>query len=435
MFLFQRNQKWFSFMVSFAVFLLIGVASSYGEERSDTEPPPLEPVAGKENIFEKFQKGFVSSEVPYSKAPYTPMQINLRRKEQFGIHLHNIEFRYSDQPGLSIAPGKTNDPFSIATGELEFSGFVLPGTLYFQVVIDPRDVLGKGLGDSIAGKIDPANTPSGIVRDAFGDLVIAEPQLIFRFGQQRIPFGIEAQTPGGLLPFIDRAYMDFKTAHNTGPENTGFGNAELIQERDIGFQIRGTLLHLPDLDYAVGLFNGSGINVNDTNNSKDWVGRVGFVPVPGLRFGLSGYNGTQTDLLKEEVPRNRIGGDFELNQDFIPKARFMGEWVDGPDGSFDRRTWYLSGFYELISQKLPGSPGLLFALRYEEMHDNDDYSRWTCGLTWYFLNAVNPVTGYWQQVKFQLNDEVRNHNIPPGGSASTDPLAENLLLAQMTVRY
>lgn len=420
-------------MVSFAVSLLIGVASSYGEERSDTAPSPPSPVPVKENILEKFRQGFVPPEASYLKAPYTPMQLKLHRSETFGVHLHNIEFRYADQPNLDLPPGQAGSQFQTSTAELEFSGMLLPEFLFAQVVIEPRDLLGRGLGDSIAGKIDPKNTPSGVVRDAFFDFMAAEPYFFLRMGQQRIPFGIEAQTPGGLLPFINRAYLDLKVPHSPGAQNTAFGNAEFIQERDIGVQARGMIVEIPRLDYAVGLFNGAGINVNDTNDSKDLVGRIGFAPHPGFRLGLSGYKGIQSNIQDLTVSRDRVGGDVEVTPPLIPRVRLAAEGASGEDGPFWRGAWYVSGFYELIPQSTPAYSGLWLAVRYDEMRDSDTYSRTTFGMTWYFLNAVNASTGYWQQIKFQVNYEIRNH--PDSTITSPDPFAKDLLAAQFTVRY
>ena len=168
---------------------------------------------------------------------------------------------------------------------------------------------------------------------------------------------------------------------------------------------------------------------------------MGFNPHRGLRFGVSGYEGTQVDIQKNSVLRNRVGGDFELTQDLLPRFRFMGEAADGRDGPFERRTWYLAGFYELIPQRTPTSPGLLLGVRYDQMKQdvgsNDDniYDRWTVGLNYYFLNAVNLSSGYWQQVKFQLEYEIRKHTSPSDVALSTDAFAHNFLIAQLTVRY
>jgi hypothetical protein len=401
---------------------------------------------GEEKGFlHALKAGFAPSDAEYEKAPYTPMLQHLHRQERFGLHLHNVEVRYSDQPGLTTSTGTTHTQFQVATAELEASGYIFPGLVFAQIVIEPRDSLGRGLGDSIAKNIPPGNNaPSGIVRDAFFDLVLAEPGATVRLGQQRIPFGIEAQTPGGLLPFTSRSYMDLKLTRNTGLDNTKFSNAEFIQERDIGAQARGRLAD-GVFDYALGAFNGAGINVNDTNNSKDAIGRLGFNPHRGLRFGVSGYEGTQVDIQNKSGNRDRIGADFELTQDLLPRFRFMGEAAAGHDGPFERRTWYVASFYELIPQETPKSPGLLFGVRFDQMKqnigdvggssDDNDYRRWTIGLDYYFLNAVKVSSGYWQQVKFQLEYEIRRHNSPSQAVDGKDTFDHNFLIAQMTVRY
>jgi len=333
------NEGGFKFWVGVALFLLFVVTVSYGEDRTDDQSSPPEAAPVKKNILDRILQALTSSDGVYTKAPDTPMRIKLHRSELFGVHLHNVEFRYSDQPDLNVLPGQTGSQFQIATAELEFSGLLMPELLYAQVVIDPRDMLGRGLGDSIAAKINPQNAPSGIVRDAFFDLLVAEPYVNLRMGQQRIPFGIEAQTPGGLLPFIDRAYLDFKVPHNPGAQNTSFGNAELIQERDVGIQARGNIGDLAGLDYALGLFNGSGINVSDTNDSKDFIGRIGMAPDPGFRLGFSGYKGNQSNLQDMNVSRDRVGGDFEWTPAFIPRLRLMGEGASGQDGPYWRGAW------------------------------------------------------------------------------------------------
>jgi len=396
---------------------------------------------GQEKGFLRALKdGFTPSDSEYQVAPASTMLLHLRRQERIGFHVHNLEPRYFDQAGLNTTPGGTKSQFQLATSELELSGYIFPGLLFAQVVIEPRDNLGRGLGDSIAKNIPPGNNaPSGIVRDGFADLVLHEPEMAIRVGQQRIPFGIEPQTPGGLLPFTSRAFMDLKLTRNPGLDNTRFSNAEFLQERDIGIQARGRLWN-DYVDYALGAFNGAGINVNDTNNSKDFIGRLGFNPHRGLRFGVSGYRGTQVDILKESGLRNRVGSDFEVTHDLIPRVHLMGEMADGRDNQFHRLTWYLQGMYELIPQRTPTSPLLLLALRYDEMRDNlnvgdNNYSRTTVGLDYYFLNAVKMSSGYWQQVKFQLEYEIRKHSSSSLDAFNTDTFAHNFLIAQLTVRY
>lgn len=388
-------------------------------------------------------QGFMPPDAEYEAAPYTPMLQKLHRQERFGLHFHNLEARYAYQPNVQVATGGTHSQFQVATAELEASGYVLPGFLFAQVVVEPRDNLGRGLGDSIAKNIPPGtNAPSGILRDGFLDFVLAEPGATLRVGQQRIPFGIEPQTPGGLLPFTSRSYLDLKLTRNTDADSARFNTAEFVQERDIGVQARGRL-SAGMFDYAVGVFNGAGINVSDTNESKDTIARLGFNPDRGLRFGVSGYHGTQIDISKASETRERYGADFEVTQDLIPRFRLMGEFVAGHDGPFARRSWYVQSFYELIPQVSPKHPGLLFGIRYDETKENvtdighidDVFRRWTVGLDYYFLNGVDSVSGYWRQVKFQLDYEFRRHNAATAAFGNADVFNHDLLMGQFTIRY
>ena len=98
---------------------------------------------------------------------------------------------------------------------------------------------------------------------------------------------------------------------------------------------------------------------------------------------------------------------------------------------------------------------LLVKARFDTLRDNlgvadNNYMRTTIGIDYYFLNAVKLTSGYWQQVKFQLEYEMRNHTTcgvtaacpagPPGISAAGnsyngDAFAQNMIIGQLTVRY
>jgi hypothetical protein len=387
--------------------------------------------------------GFMPSDSEYQMAPASTMLLHLRRPERFGFHLHNIQAQYFDQPDLAGTTGTSKSQFKINSAELEASGYLFPGLLYAQVVVDARDTAGRGLGDSIAKNINPNNSPQGILRDAFADLVLKEPEAVIRVGQQRIPFGIENQTPGGLLPFINRSFVDFKVTRNASAVATAdvnrYSNAEFNQERDIGVQARGRLWG-DYFDYALGAFNGAGINVSDTNSSKDAIGRLGFNPHPGLRLGISGYRGTQLDILKASGVRNRVASDFEVTHDLILRLHIMGEMADGRDEHFHRFAWYLQGMFEIIPQRTPTSPMLLVKFRYDEFRDNlgvgdNNYTRRTVGLDYYFLNAVKMSSGYWQQVKFQLEYELRSHAAISLAGFNGDVFGQDMIIAQLAVRY
>jgi len=388
--------------------------------------------------------GFTPNDSEYQKAPASTMLLHLRRQERIGFHLHNIQAQYFDQPDLAGTTGATKSQFKINSAELEVSGYLLPGLLYAQVVVDARDTAGRGLGDSVAKNIPPGNNaPQGILRDAFADLVLKEPEAVVRVGQQRIPFGIEPQTPGGLLPFINRSFVDFKVTRNASAVATAdvnrYSNAEFNQERDIGVQARGRLWG-DYVDYALGAFNGAGINVSDTNSSKDAIGRLGFNPHPGLRLGISGYRGTQIDILKASGVRNRVGSDFEVTHDLIPRLHIMGEMADGRDEHIHRFAWYLQGMFEIMPQGTPTAPLLQVKYRYDQFRDNlgvgdNNYNRRTVGFDYYFLNAVKMSSGYWQQVKLQVEYEMRSHTAVNLAGFNGDAFGQDMIIAQLAVRY
>jgi hypothetical protein len=392
--------------------------------------------------------GFTPQDSEYRAAPASTMLLHLRREERIGFHLHNIQMQYFDQPDLSAGTGSNSKgQFKINAAELEVSGYLLPGLLYAQVVVDARDTAGRGLGDSLAKNINANNAPQGILRDAFADLVLKEPEAVIRVGQQRIPFGIENQTPGGLLPFINRSFVDFKVTRNASAvfnaDVNRFSNSEFNQERDIGVQMRGRLGG-DYFDYALGAFNGSGINVSDSNSSKDAIGRLGFNPHRGLRFGVSEYLGTQLDINKNSGVRHRTGGDFELTHDLIPRLHIMGEVADGKDMNYPtgihRLAWYVQGMFEVMPQGTPTKPLLLVKYRYDQFRDNlgvhdNNYDRRTVGFDYYFLNAVKMSSGYWQQVKLQVEYEVRSHTAVNLAGYNADTFGQDMIIAQLAVRY
>jgi len=392
--------------------------------------------------------GFTPRDTEYQMAPASTMLLHLRRQERIGFHLHNIQAQYFDSPDLAGTTGVSKGQFKINSAELEVSGYLLPGLIYAQVVVDARDTAGRGLGDSLAKNINANNAPQGILRDAFADFVLKEPEAVIRLGQQRIPFGIENQTPGGLLPFISRSFIDLKVTRNTPvgtpavvaqSDFTRYSNAEFNQERDIGVQTRGRLWG-DYFDYALGVFNGSGINVNDSNSSKDAIGRLGFNPHPGLRLGISGYRGTELDINKNSGVRNRVASDFEVTHDLIPRLHIMGEMADGRDEHFHRFAWYLQGMFEIMPQGTPTAPLLLAKFRYDEFRDNlgvgdNNYTRRTYGFDYYFLNAVKMSSGYWQQVKLQVEYEMRSHTATSLNSFNADVFGQNMIIVQLGVRY
>ncbi|NTW48154.1 MAG: hypothetical protein HGB19_00185 [Chlorobiales bacterium] len=173
-------------------------------------------------------------------------------------------------------------------------------------------------------------------------LDIEKPFLFVQFGQQKKPFGLEPQVQEGFTPVINIAT---------------FAGALGLASREIGLQLRGDLFPTVDLgynfrnpviQYAVGIFNGSGPNALDNNQNKDIAGRIVLnAPVDynsiirGLTLGGSIYTGKQdisktfgtgasAVTLKDKSAKVRYGVDLS----YVPVRNpigFTAEYAWGKD--------------------------------------------------------------------------------------------------------
>lgn len=128
--------------------------------------------------------------------------------------------------------------------------------------------------------------------------------------------------------------------------------------RDIGIQLGGVLIKKGTasiLEYRLGLFNGSGINVADTaNESKDVAARLILNPVKGLSVAASYYNGRgkaikpATEFKGKSQERSRFGVEASYT---YTNFTIKGEYISGTDGNTDRDGWYVMTGYSLFKQK------------------------------------------------------------------------------------
>jgi phosphate-selective porin OprO and OprP len=188
------------------------------------------------------------------------------------------------------------------------------------------------------------------VLDAYGEIKIAE-SFNITAGQFKIPFSMENLASSNKLEMIDRSQV-VEALVARGKDVIGNQNG-----RDIGIQFGGGFLKkngIPVIEYRLGIFNGSGINLADTaNDAKDIVGRLVFNPVKGLSFG-GGYYGGYGKAVHASVEgvsqtRDRLG--FEASY-VLPRFSVRGEYIQGSDKGTTRAGWYLQAGYFLVPQKL-----------------------------------------------------------------------------------
>ena len=147
-------------------------------------------------------------------------------------------------------------------------------------------------------------------------------------GQFKIPFSQESLVSSRDLIPIERSLV----VNSLVPGRDNGSNG-----RDIGAQVGGTFFHrggMPLLDYAVGIFNGAGINKRDDNHRKDGSARVAIYAFRGVSFAGDYYNGATGP---KEVGKERAAAEFACVR---ASASLRGEFIWGRDGPIHERGWY-----------------------------------------------------------------------------------------------
>ena len=220
------------------------------------------------------------------------------------------------------------------------------------------------------------------------------PYINLTIGQFKIPFSQENLIGDQKLETINRAQVvEALTARGTDVIGNQNG-------RDIGAQLSGSIFPKNDynlLDYAFGIFNGAGINTSDTNEQKDFVGRLVFHPLKDLSVGTSYYNGryTLSSAPARRDERDRIGGEFTYTHD---RFSLKGEYIQGIDAATKKDGWYLQGSYFFIPNKLQG------VFKFDTYDPNNKVKKnetnvYTLGGNWYFNKWA------FLQLDYELKDE------------------------------
>jgi phosphate-selective porin OprO and OprP len=206
-----------------------------------------------------------------------------------------------------------------------------------------------------------------------------------RAGQFKTPFGFEQLYADPRLLTIERTLV----------------NDRLTLSRQLGAQLWGDLLG-KRLSYAVGVFNGNGVNNSANDNSKFlWAGRLAAVPWKGS--GSAGWsvggNAFQSEDTALSLPD--LGFDASLfsgkrhgyGVDSQVEAGPFSLWVEylrvrfepanrRPAASFDADGWYAQGGWYVVPKKLQ------LVLKYDtfdpsRLISDNEVSTDTAGLNYY----------------------------------------------------
>jgi phosphate-selective porin len=236
-----------------------------------------------------------------------------------------------------------NDTFRIRRAELKFTGDLLP-KVKWTVMLDLAKALSLNTASTTVNGTPvirdvSVNQSSRILQEAFVTLGYFKRANI-NIGQFKLPVSQEALQSSGALDTVERAL--FLTDRSRG--------GALGDVRDFGVMAFGGLNK--QIDYQIGVFNGSGENMNDVDRSdqKAIAGRLVFRPefIKGLQIGGSGVWGNGDRL--NNPRRDRLGAEMVYVRD---KFKVKSEFMTGVDGEIHRRGYYAHFGYRFIP-KLEG---------------------------------------------------------------------------------
>jgi len=261
--------------------------------------------------------------------------------------------------------------------------------------------LGGEILRSIHYKLQVDAVKSPVLLDAQIEIHL-KTQVKLRFGQFKVPFSLENLTSSSALDTISRSQTVEKLCPGRDIRASG---------RDIGVTLNG---RFSCVEYALGVFNGSGINQTDSNKRKDIAGRLVFNPVDSLSFGLSHYRGGYSLLQGGPIiDKNRTGLEIAFVQ---KKLSLKGEYIFARDKNDERDGWYVQGGYDLVPERIQA------IVKYDSVDKNADIAEdrieaITISLNWFFSKKTK------LQINYVYNKDGRTE------------LAKNTFLAQFQAGF
>lgn len=247
----------------------------------------------------------------------------------------------------------------------------------------------------------------------------------FRGGQFKVPFTFENMMSLTEIETISNTRsISSLTGMNGDPLQYSSSNWFNRTGRDIGIQASGSLINKSShhlIHYAMGVFQGTGINIKENNNTKDFAGTLTFQPLKELRIAGGLYAGkastySQSGEFWGDHGRNRwsISADYKSDRIY---ART--EWINANDGGIKKEGLHGTALYYILPKKLN------LAGKIDYFNQNKDTNSEVID----YIAAVNYY--FYGQCRFQLNYTYSDFSKNWGNQHSS----ENLVQLQMQIVF
>ena len=212
-------------------------------------------------------------------------------------------------------------------------------------------------------------------------------------GQSKTPYCYDNYYSPFTLLAVSRTQLDNALSNR---ESDLYGNN---QGRDIGAWLTGKYSIGPEdakrpiLEYVLGIYNGSGINLADNNDFKDFGAALRISPVKDLWISGRAYHGLGAKLLANAdstADRIRLAGDITYKyKNFLLEAEYLTaqDNGEGKDNLLERSGYYVTLGYVPIKDKL----SIIARLDSYDKNTNSDLNvvdKYVLAASWYFNKTV-----------------------------------------------
>jgi len=232
------------------------------------------------------------------------------------------------------------------------------------------------------------------VYEFYGEWTPAE-QLNVRFGQSKIPLSLENQM----------SLTEIETILNTRSISALIGMRDGVMwlqnginntGRDIGVKAYGGLFKTEThnlLNYDIGVYQGTGMNTSENNNSKDLAVNLMLQPVKGFRIGGGAYFGEAKYTKPGDAEEsNHVRNRWIVSSDYRSERVYArAEWIKANDGGISKEGLHGMGLYYWMPKKLNTFAKVDYLN--QNKATNNELIEYTLGANYYFYGSC----------RFQLN--------------------------------